>query len=304
VRFVLVTASRGSPTRTIACRLGEHDPASLDAVGDEPADASSWFSVRLTPALLQRVSGDDLAIPDVRAPVDLSILERAATLFAPLGSDQGWRARFGRELNVTEDRAHFGPPGTGLPAIEGKQIQPFAVDLGAARFSIDPGKARRLLEPTRYERRRLAYRDVASATNRLTLIAAILPRGCVSTHTVFCLRSPFALQDQDFLCGLFNSFVLNYFVRLRVTSHVTTAIVERLPVPVRHHRPRAFREIAALARLLTRRHDDGALATLQALVAGLYQLSVAEFEHVLGTFPLIPKQTRDAALTCYREIAR
>jgi hypothetical protein len=304
VKFVLVTASRGSSTRTIACRLGEHDPASLEAVGDEPADASSWFPVRLTPALLQRVSGDDLAIPDVRAPVDLAILERAATLFAPLGSDEGWCARFGRELNVTEDREHFGPPRTGLPIIEGKQIQPFAVDLGAARFSIHPDKARQLLEPARYERSRLAYRDVASATNRLTLIAAILPKGCVSTHTVFCLRSPFARQEQDFLCGLFNSFVLNYFVRLRVTSHVTTAIVERLPVPVRHHRPRSFREIAALARLLTRRHDDGAFAMLQALVAGLYQLSGAEFEHVLGTFPLIPKETRDAALACYLKSVR
>jgi hypothetical protein len=302
MRFVLVTASRGSPTRTIACRLGERDPASLEAVGGEPAGASSWFPVRLTPALLQRVSGDDLAIPDIRAPIDLSILERAATLFAPLGSDEGWHAHFGRELNITEDREHFGPPGAGLPVIEGKLIQPFAVDVGAARFSIAPHKARRLLEPARYERCRLAYRDVASATNRLTLIAAILPKGCVSTHTVFCLRSPLPRQDQDFLCGLFNSFVLNYFVRLRVTSHVTTAIVERLPVPTRHHRPRALREIAALARRLSRRHDEGAFATLQALVAGLYQLSVAELEHVIGTFPLIPKETREAALTRYREM--
>jgi Eco57I restriction-modification methylase len=302
MRFVLVTASRGSPTRMMACRLGEHDPASLDAIGDEPAASSSWFPVRLTPALLERVSGADLAIPDVRAPVDLSIIERAATLFPPLGGDEGWRARFGRELNITEDRESFGPPRTGLPVIEGKQIRPFSVDLGAARFSIDSNTARRLLEPARYQRSRLAYRDVASATNRLTLIAAILPKGCVSTHTVFCLRSPFARQEQDFLCGLFNSFVLNYMVRLRITSHVTTAVVERLPIPGRHHRPRSFREIAALARLLARRHDDRAFATLQALVAGLYQLSVTEFEHVLGTFPLIPKETREGALTRYREM--
>ena len=263
VRFLLLTAARGTATHSIACRLGERDPASLEAIGDEPADASSWFAVRLTPALLQRVSGDDLAIPDVRSPIDLAILERASTLFAPLGGDEGWGARFGRELNVTEDREHFGPSGAGLPIIEGKQIQPFAVDLGAARFSIESHKAQRLLEPARYERSRLAYRDVTSATNRLTLIAAILPKGCVSTHTVFCLRSPFSRQEQDFLCGLFNSFVLNYLVRLRVTSHVTTAIVERLPVPTRHQRPRAFRDIAALARLLSRRPDDRAFATLQ-----------------------------------------
>ena len=35
VRFLLVTAARGAPTRTIACRLGERNPASLESIGDE-----------------------------------------------------------------------------------------------------------------------------------------------------------------------------------------------------------------------------------------------------------------------------
>ena len=37
-------------------------------------------------------------------------------------------------------------------------------------------------------RSRLAYRDVASSTNRLTLIAAIVPPGVLTTHTLFCSR--------------------------------------------------------------------------------------------------------------------
>jgi hypothetical protein len=300
VRFLLLTASCGAPTRTIACRLGEHDPAVLEEVGDEPAATLPWFPVRLTPEVLQRISGDEFAVPDVRRTVDLAILERAAALFPPLGSAEGWGARFGRELNVTEDRGSFSPPGGGLPVIEGKQIQPFVVDMAAVRFTIDPRMARRLLAPERYERARLAYRDVASATNRWTLIAAVLPAGCLSTHTLFCLRTPLTRQAQDFLCGLFNSFVLNYLVRLRVTSHVTTAIVEHLPVPSPHYRPKTYREIAARARLLTRRYDDDAFAALQALVARLYQLSAAEFDHVLSTFPLVPKEVRAGALARYR----
>ena len=143
----------------------------------------------------------------------------------------------------------------------------------------------------------LAYRDVASATNRLTLIAAVLPAGCVSTHTVFCLRTPLPLGDQHFLCGLFNSFVLNYLVRLRVTTHVTTGIVERLPVPHSGEIPGLFGEIAGIARRLARRPHPGALARLNALVAGLYQLSPDEFAHVLSTFPLVPIEERNAALS-------
>jgi hypothetical protein len=294
VRFLLLTASRGSPTRSIACRMGEREPSSLETAGDESAGASAWFPVRLTPALLQRLTGDDLAIPEIRAPVDLSIVERAVSLFQSLGSEAGWHARFGRELNATDDRQHFGPPGAGLSVVEGKQIEPFGVDFQSVRYSITAQDAGRLLDPARYRRPRLGYRDVASATNRRTLIAAVLPAGCVSTHTVFCLRTPLSPRDQHFLCGLFNSFVVNYLVRLRVTTHVTTAVVEGLPIPRRSDAPRAFREVAGLARFLARRADQTASARLQALVAGLYQLSTSEFEHVLGTFPLIAKEEQSA----------
>jgi hypothetical protein len=145
---------------------------------------------------------------------------------------------------------------------------------------------------------------VASATNRLTLIAAILPKGCVSTHTLFCLRTSLPLRAQHFLCGLFNSFVLNYLVRLRVTTHVTTAIVERLPVPRHNEVPAAFRELSSLAQLLSRRDNPMAAARLQAAVAALYQLTAAEFEYVLGTFPLVDREERDAALRVFATEAR
>jgi len=127
-------------------------------------------------------------------------------------------------------------------------------------------------DPTATSVPRLAYRDVASATNRLTLIAAVLPAGCVSTHTVFCLRPPLPGRDQHFLCGLFNSLVVNYLVRLRVTTHVTTATVEQLPIPTTELAPAAAREIAALAKLLARGANKGAFAQLNARVAELYQL--------------------------------
>jgi len=251
---------------------------------------------------LQRLSGNTLALPDLRTPTDVAILERAAALFPPLGAETGWNIRFSRELNVTDDRGHFQPPGSGLPVVEGKQIDPFRVNIRSARFSLPPSAAQRLLGPARYGHRRLAYRDVASATNRLTLIAALLPAHCVSTHTVFCLRTAVSSRNQEYLCGLFNSLVLNYFVRLRVTNHVTTAIVERLPVPAPRHRPKTCREIAALSRILRQRDDASAFARLQAMVARLYQLTPSEFEHVLGTFPLISREVRERAFRAFEEL--
>jgi hypothetical protein len=172
--------------------------------------------------------------------------------------------------------------------------------LADAPWRITPAMASRHVGD-RHLHARLAYRDVAAATNRLTLIAAILPAGCVSTHTLFCLRTRVPSLAQHFLCALFNSFVLNYLVRLRVTTHVTTAIVERLPVPAPGQAP-TFREVAAFGRCLGRRHDPHAFARLNARVAELYGLSEQEFTHVLGTFPLVPRAERDLAASAYREL--
>jgi len=120
----------------------------------------------------------------------------------------------------------------------------------------------------------------------------VLPGHCVSLHTVFCLRTPLRLTAQHFLCGLFNSLVVNFLVRLRVSTHVTTATVELLPIPTEADAPGAFREIAALARLMARGAGLDAFARLNRLVAQLYQLSTDEYRHVLESFPLIDDAVR------------
>ena len=235
----------------------------------------------MTPAWLERLSGPDLAIPDLRSATDLQILDRACTLFPPLGDARGWGAQFGRELNATDDRDAFRTADQGLPVVEGKHLHPFRVNVQSARHTITRADALRLLGASRFDHPRLAYRDVASATNRQTLVAAILPAECVSTHTVFCLRSPLPAVSQHFLCGLFNSFVVNYLVRLRVTTHVTTAIVEWLPIPLREDAPRAFREIAALTRVLRTRDD----ATAAAIFSGRRSKRIAPIRRPMTAPP-------------------
>jgi hypothetical protein len=197
-----------------------------------------------------------------------------------------------------------------------------------ARWTIARKHADRLLG-NRHRHRRLGYRDVASATNKTTLIAALVPPEVVTTHTIFCLRTPLRRRLQHLLCGLFNSLVVNYLVRLRVTTHVTTAIVERLPIPTVDRLGGYADEIAELGLSLVRLKADTTsapnttsatntastdvvsgfsrthlLARLNALVAGIYQLTEAEFAHVLGTFPLVPQNERDEALAEFRKAWR
>ncbi len=86
-------------------------------------------------------------------------------------------------------------------------------------------------------------------------------------------------------------------VRLRVTTHVTVATVDRLPLPKPARQSRPFRTIVDCARRLAAEPADmSAYARLPAAAATLYELDVEMFAHVLRTFPLIDRSVRDASL--------
>jgi hypothetical protein len=319
MRFALVAATRGGRTNQLRCRFGLDDVDWLDTLPngarDDPPEA---FPVDISLPLLKRIGGEDLAVPDLRARHDVAILDRLTSSFPPLGSAAGWSASFGRELNATDDRtvlmpararsphqAHPTPTGH-LPVAGGKQIQPFAADPASAPYRVRASDAARLLPARPFDRARLAYRDVAAPTNRLTLIAAIVPAGVVTTHTLFCLKGAWSEEDQAFLCGVFNSYVANYLVRMKVSTHVTVAIVEALPVPRPDRRSDAYRRIADLAieLLATRGASMRARIALQVEVARLYEFSAEDFEHVLTTFPLISEEERTLTLHAFREKPR
>ena len=275
LRFLALVADRtppaGASSRETRMRFGIRSAAEIEALPDvdAPGDESA-FPVRLTRETIARVGGAALRVPDLRSGGDLEWLLRIASAHPRLGSPEGWAVSFGRELNATDHRDHFGGA-PGLPVLEGKCIAPFqAAEAGATRF-ISRAAAERLLPDRGFDRPRLAYRDVSGATNQRTLIAAVLPAGVVTTHTLFCLRTPLPLVQQHFLCALFNSDVLNRVVRLLMGSHVTTSLVEGLPVP-RWSGTRLEVHIARLAVRLSRRRTPAVDAALQAAVARLYQM--------------------------------
>jgi len=292
VRFVAITGTNGVPTDTVRCRFGLSRPDDL-----EQATPHTPKGIELTRTFIAKLSGDDdLAIPDIREAIDLQVLERISARIPTL--HDGWNVAFGRELNATDDRHRLAPfdrDMPGRPVLEGKQIDSFRASVEGCRYQLRPHTGIRIPR-----RPRLAYRDIASATNRLTLIAAVLPAEAVTTHTLFCLKTPLPLDAQHVLCALLNSFVANYLIRLRVNTHVTVSLVSRLRVPVLDRDNRTFRRLSALAQTLM--HSPGTAeqqpeyAELQGVVANLYGLSDPEFVHVLSTFPLIPEEVKSESL--------
>jgi hypothetical protein len=291
LRFVLLSATTGRSTKTIACRFGVTRADDLDAAHDP---------IVVTRGLLARVSGaDDLAIPELVSNRDFKIVEAVSDHIPWLSAASGWNVRFGRELNATDDRRSFVPfsgRSDARPVLEGKYVQPFQASPDTCRYELAPDHDARSVP----RRARLAYRDVASATNRLTLIAAVIPGRAVTTHTLFCLRTRLGMDAQHVLCALLNSFVANYLIRLRVNTHVTASLVSRLPVPFVGAQQPAFSRLALHSRALAARtmpaESMDEYADLQALAARLYGVDEADFTHILTTFPLIPEAVREQTL--------
>ncbi len=185
--------------------------------------------------------------------------------------------------------------------LEGKHIEPFRVHADRSTLRISEHSATRLLDAaTTFSRARLAYRDVASSTNRLSLIAAVLPPMVVTTHSLFCLKTMLSGDNQAFLCAMLNSYVANYLVRQVMTTHLGSATVEALRVPKPRYDSPLFDAIVELAHKLRRGHDERAHTRVQALAARCYGLAEDEFAHVLTTFPLVDPSERRSALEEFR----
>jgi hypothetical protein len=302
VRFLVCTSTVGDATRHVTCRFGISDPAELETIpdtGDRPGARS--HSISLTPAFLEALTGPALAMPELRSETDVRILERIVHSVPRLDAADGWNARFGRELNATDDSAHFYAGRAGLPVLEGKHIEPFRAHSDRSTRRISQRSASSLLDPAAtFSRARLAYRDVASSTNRLSLIAAVLPAGVVTTHSLFCLKTMLSGDNQAFLCALLNSYVANYLVRQVMTTHLGSTTVEALRIPKPGYDSPLFEEVVELAHQLRRAHDHLAHARAQALAARSYGLTEDEFEHILATFPLVDLSDRRAAFEQFR----
>jgi len=344
VRFLAVTATAGAPPGFTRCRFGVRTPTELDAVPDEVGTAGSdQLPITLSSRLLTELSGDALEIPDLRDTKDLAILARIRGAFRSLGAQAGWNVALGRELNATDDRKHFAEaPAAGpdaLPVLEGKHVAPFFADPAASHLRLPRPRADSLrARSSAFGRPRLACRDVASASNRLTLIAAIVPAGAVTTHTLLCARNPLTPEAAHCLCGLLNSYVANYLVRLRMTTHIGVRNLSWLPVPVVPAGSPPSEQMAALAAEVAATAASGhgvqevraarapgavqpvptaqpvlgpstierierspAYVRLQAVAARMYECDGIEMDRILETFPLVPLDVRRAVA---REFAR
>ncbi len=147
-----------------------------------------------------------------------------------------------------------------------------------------------------YENERLVFRDVAGATNERTLISCVLPTGVFLANTLPYIE-PFKVEigkngaiEQKaigdyiyYIQALLNSFVLDYYIRQRVTSHLNFFFVYELPIP--DVQGDLLVEIINRSKQLINNENRVLRAELEAKIAkDVFRLNNDEMKLVLDSF--------------------
>ena len=153
---------------------------------------------------------------------------------------------------------------------------------------------------------RVAFRDVARATDSRTVIACLLPPMIFVADT-----APYFLwprgdeRDQAFLLGVLCSIPLDWYARRFVETHLKYFILNPLPVPRQHRHDRRWQRVVQLAGRLACPDDrfaswakkvgvdygplapeeqDHMIHEIDAVVANLYGLYEHQLVHIFQTF--------------------
>jgi hypothetical protein len=259
---------------------------------------------------------------------------RAAPRFD--ASRREWRFRPVREFDATLDKKHFhfgeAAAPSAWPVYKGSSFNIWQPDTGEYYASAEPDHVLRVLQEKRRRQHRnrrsafselpgdvvahpsslpclhprIAFRDVARATDSRTVIVALVP-----PHVVLANKAPYLLRvtggerDEALLLGVLSSIPLDWYARRCVELSLSVYLVNALPIPDASNSNPIRRRVEVIAGRLAAvdsRYADWAaavgvpvgsvtdaekpelLAELDACVAVLYGLDASDVRHIFETF--------------------
>ncbi|MEG4318515.1 MULTISPECIES: DNA methyltransferase [unclassified Microcoleus] len=336
-KIVVLTFEKGNTTTDFPSAFMRQDVQELQGF---PNDESLKISVEL----VRRLSPDSLSVMEFKNLGDIRIAQKMLQ-FPLLGEkiDGKWNLRLTAEFHMTNDSHLFKQePGNGrLPLYEGKMIEQFTHTLCEPRYWIEESEGRVAVlgkEQDRgqildYQTYRTGFRKIARNTDTRTMIATVIPPNFQAENFQSVLRcsegseSPPNNQHCLYLVSVWNSFILDYALRFRVSANINFFYVYQLPVPRLTSGDKYFWDIVQRAAKLIctapefdelaaevglNSHKEGVTdeteraklrAELDGIIAHLYGLTEAEFAHILTTFPIVEAAVKQAALAAYRTFA-
>nr|WP_255447807.1 hypothetical protein [Picosynechococcus sp. PCC 11901] len=332
-KFVVLSFEKGGKTQAFPTRFMRHEVKELQ-------DFPNSDDIELDVDLIRRLSPDSLSIMEFKQTIDVGIAEKM-TRFPLLGEqiEGKWNLKLTRELDPTNKKYSYLLQSEffqeSFPIYEGKIIHQFD-----HKFALDQVKNwlkkedekefRQIILGEResdlgqkmdYQDYRLGFRKIARNTDIRTMISTIIPANNFCSENFQVALSfdengnrRIKYAEMLMLCALWNSFVVDFMLRQRVSANINFFYVYQLTIPRLQKGDQWFDEIVERAAKLictTPEFDDLAAevglsshkngvtdeaergklrAELDGIIAHLYGLTESEFTHILSTFPSLPKK--------------
>lgn len=174
---------------------------------------------------------DLLSLIEVHSASELLVYRKISNRYKPLFETHLFSS--GTDFNRTTAKQYFTTSSNDAYLLfQGRDIEQFLLESVPTEFVNGEAARHKLGEDLLHWR--LAWRDIASSTNRRSIIATLLPPYVASTHSINIQRhlsSTDNLNNQCFYLGLLNSYVLDFFIRPLIGTHVSKYFLEQLPMP-------------------------------------------------------------------------
>jgi len=314
-KFDLLIFKKTGKTRIFSAAFMLHNPDNLEKITSSSINVN-WENIK-------RLSPSSWSILEFKTKKDIELVNKMyhyPSLRKEISSF--WKVHFSRELDISLDSKLFNKEQKGLTIFEGKMIEQYTHKFKKPRYWIE--KENVLLkfgsQYQDYKEYRLGFRSVAASTNRRTMIATIIPRNvcCGNSLIVTKIFDPEnderLINESDllYLCGIFNSFVFDYLLRLKVTTNLNMFFIYDMPVPRLSKYDNIYQEIvrnvASLFPKFETLHKQfgknfsyqsffdrfQCQATIDSLIAKIYELDKPSFEYILDQFHLKDPRKEEA----------
>lgn len=316
---IVITFKKGGKTVRFPCAFYLHTQADLAKAIVNPTIIDIDFIKKANPASWN--------IIEIKSKLDYEIVKKMLKYPHLLDKvPSSWDLDISRGFDMTNDSSLFRPYGRGVPMLEGKNIHQYTNQWKEApkpRYSVTESdiKANLSKDNLYHENYWLAYRLVARSTDSRTMISTIIPPGQVCGNSIAIVRIN-NLKAMCFLCGVLNSFVVDYLLRQKVSANVNMFYFLELPIP-RIKDGQYFDSIAKkVVQLVATTNDFSGLKNefgmiapvideqdrqsvrnkIDALVAKVYDINEDELRHILSQFPGVDNKIKEQVLNEYSRL--
>lgn len=307
-KFIILLAKKGEETEKFKSTFMKKDIKILNDL-----DVNT---MKLNWSKMKRLNPESYSIIEFNNEMDKIIVEKLSNNDL-LMDNPSWLGTFklAREFDMTTDKKYFVGSSDDIPLYEGKHIEQYTPYFNTEiRYWIEEKEGLKKFinkEPnfSDYKEYRVGFRDVTSSTNKRAMIASLVPRKMFCGNTLITTKIKqdgkrlISNEKLLYLCGLFNSTVFDYLLRLQINVHLSLFFIYQMPIPEPDNSSLKTvvtnvlkltqdwvefldlrNEFGITGKSLTSNERISLIAEIDAIIGKLFNLNKEEMEYILDKF--------------------